>query len=114
MTAIPMIARGLTATDEQSIIALGYKLLHEGIAGASIRVDCDDGERMVAILNPDNDDILFAFGRNGDGYYIVDWDGYPVIECCGSLGEALLVFDCGVANRKEIARRNSDVVSDSG
>jgi len=110
MTVIPIISKGLTGADERSVIAFGYKLLHDGLAGASIPVDCDDGERMVVILNPSNDDILFAFGRNGDGYYVVDWDGYPVTECCRSIAEALFAFDCGVTYRREIARRNGDVV----
>lgn len=112
MTVIPIISKGLTAADERAVIAFGYKLLDKGLAGACVRVTCDDGERMVTILNPANDDILFAFGRNGDGYYIMDWDGHPVTECCRSLVEALFVFDCDVIHANEIARRNGRVVFD--
>ena len=113
MTVIPIISKGLTTADERSVIAFGYKLLHEGLAGACVPVDCEDGERMVAILNPSNENILFAFGRNSDGYYIFDWDGYPVTECCRSLSEALFALDCGATHAKGIARRNGDVVFSS-
>lgn len=110
MTVITMISRGLTNGDKRSIISFGYKLQHAGLAGVCVPVECDDGEHMVAILNPSNDDILFAFGRNGDGYYVFDWDGYPVIERCASLAEALFAFDCGAIRAKKIGRRNGDLV----
>jgi hypothetical protein len=51
----------------RSIIVAGgisYKLGAEGIAGACVPAVLDDGQRMVAILNPDNEAILFGFGKD--------------------------------------------------
>lgn len=110
MTVMAINSKGLTPIDERSVIAFGYRLLHEGLAGACVPIRCDDGERMVAILNPSNDDILFAFGRNGDGYYVVDWDGHPVTEYCHSINQALFAFDHYALDAKKIACRNGETV----
>jgi hypothetical protein len=110
MTVIPISSKGLTPIDERLVLAFGYQLLHEGLAGACVPVRCDDGERMLVILNPSNDDILFAFGKNGEGYYVVDWDGYPVTEYCHSITEALFAFDRYRLNEKKTARQNGDIV----
>jgi hypothetical protein len=52
----------------------------------------DDGQRLVAILNPDNDDILFGFGKDMNGYYVFDWDGRPMVEGCTCIDQILAVF----------------------
>jgi hypothetical protein len=52
----------------------------------------DDGQRMVAILNPDNEAILFGFGKDQHGYFVFDWDGRPLIEASSSIDEILAVF----------------------
>ncbi len=52
----------------------------------------DDGQRMVAILNPDNEAILFGFGKDQSGYFVFDWEGRPLIEACSSIHEILAVF----------------------
>ncbi len=53
-----------------------------------------DGQRSapVAILNPDNDAILFGFGKDEHGYFVFDWDGRPLVEACSSIDQILTVF----------------------
>ena len=53
----------------------------------------DDGQRLVAILNPDNDDILFGFGKDEHGYYVFDWDGRPLVEACSRIDQIVAVFE---------------------
>ncbi len=49
---------GLTATDISALTALSYRLSAEGFAGACVPAVMDGGQRLVAILNPDNDAIF--------------------------------------------------------
>ncbi len=90
-TRIPNRA-GLTASDISVLTALSYKLSAEGFAGACVPATLDDGQRMVAILNPDNEAILFGFGKDQSGYFVFDWDGRPMVEACSSIDEVLTVF----------------------
>ncbi len=77
---IPLTLKRLSDADTSAILALSYKLSETGIAGACIPVEMDDGERMVAILDPDNEDILLGFGRDVSGYYVFDFEGKPITE----------------------------------
>jgi hypothetical protein len=83
---------GLTATDVSVLTALSYRLSAEGIAGACVPAMMDDGQRLVAILNPDNDAIVFGFGKDEHGYFVFDWEGRALIEACLSIDEILAVF----------------------
>ncbi len=83
---------GLTATDVSVLAALSYKLSAEGVAGACVPAVMGDGQCMVAILNPDNEAILFGFGKDQSGYFVFDWEGRPLIEACPSIDEILAVF----------------------
>jgi hypothetical protein len=84
---------GLTATDVSVLTALSYKLSEEGLAGACVPAVMDDGQRLVAILNPDNDAILLGFGKDEHGYYVFDWDGRPLVEACPSIHQIVTVFE---------------------
>ena len=92
MSVIALNREGLTATDISVLTALSYKLSVEGIAGACVPAILDDGQRMAAILNPDNEAILFGFGKDQSGYFVFDWDGRPMVEACSSIDEILTVF----------------------
>ncbi len=92
MSVITLTREGLTASDLSALTALSYKLSAEGLAGACVPAMMDDGQRMVAILNPDNEDILFGFGKDERGYFIFDWDGRPLVEACSNIDEILAVF----------------------
>ncbi len=83
---------GLTASDISVLTALSYRLSAEGFAGACVPAMMDDGQRMVAILNPDNEAILFGFGKDQRGYFIFDWEGRPLVEFCSSIDQILAVF----------------------
>ncbi len=92
MSVIALTREGLTATDVSALTGLSYKLSAEGFAGACVPALMDDGQRMVAILNPDNEAILFGFGKDQSGYFVFDWEGRPLIEACSSIHEILAVF----------------------
>ena len=92
MSVIALTREGLTATDVSALTGLSYKLSAEGFAGACVPALMDDGQRMVAILNPDNEAILFGFGKDQSGYFVFDWDGRPLMEACSSIDEILAVF----------------------
>ncbi len=92
MSVIALNSDGLTATDVSALTALSYTLSAEGIAGACVPATMDDGQRMVAILNPDNEAVLFGFGKNQRGYFVFDWDGWPLVEAYSSIDEILTVF----------------------
>ncbi|MDH3472085.1 MAG: hypothetical protein OEM59_00215 [Rhodospirillales bacterium] len=68
----------LTEADVSSVIARAYKMIHDGIAGACIPVETEDGELMVAVLDPENEDLLYGFGRDRAGYYVFDTLGRPL------------------------------------
>ncbi len=84
---------GLTASDISVLTALSYSLSAEGLAGACVPAMMDDGQRMVAILNPDNDDILFGFGKDEHGYFVFDWEGRPLVEACSSIDQIVAVLE---------------------
>ena len=63
MSVIALNGDGLTATDISALTGLSYKLSAEGLAGACVPATMDDGQRMVAILNPDNEAILFGVAK---------------------------------------------------
>jgi len=92
VSVITLNRESLTATDVSALTALSYRLGAEGYAGACVPALMDDGQRMVAILNPDNEAILFGFGKDQSGYFVFDWDGRPLIEACPSIDEILDVF----------------------
>ena len=92
MSVIALNRGGLTATDVSALTALSYRLSVEGFAGACVPATMDDGQRMVAILNPDNEAILFGFGKDRRGYFAFDWDGRPLVEACSSIEEILAAF----------------------
>ena len=92
MSVIALNGNGLTATDVSVLTALSYRLSAEGIAGVCVPAMMDGGQRMVAILNPDNEAVLFGFGKNQRGYFVFDWDGWPLVEACSSIDEILTVF----------------------
>ncbi len=84
---------GLTASDVSVLTALSYKLSAEGLAGACVPAAMDGGQRLVAILNPDNDDILFGFGKDEHGYFVFDWEGRPLVEACSSIDQIVAVLE---------------------
>ena len=92
MSVIALNGDGLTSTDVSALTALSYTLSAEGIAGACVPATMDDGQRMVAILNPGNEAILFGFGKDRRGYFVFDRDGRPLVEACADIEDILAAF----------------------
>ncbi len=92
MSVIALNREGLSEIDISALTALSYRLSAEGIAGACVSTAIDDGPRMVAILNPNNEAILFGVGKDQCGYFVFDWEGWPLAEACSSIDEILAVF----------------------
>jgi hypothetical protein len=92
MSVIALSRGGLSATDVSALTALSYKLSVEGFAGACVPATMDDGQRMVAILNPDNEAILFGFGKDRRGYFVFDRNGRPLVEACADIEGILAAF----------------------
>ncbi len=93
MSVIPLSRERLSETDISAILALSYKLSETGIAGACIPVEIDGGERMVAILDSQNEDILLGFGRDVSGYYVFDFEGKPLTEGRESIEDVLPLLE---------------------
>ncbi len=93
MSVIPLSRERLSETDISAILALSYKLSETGIAGACIPVEIDGGERMVAILDPDNEGILLGFGCDVSGYYVFDFEGTPITEDCECIEDVLPLLE---------------------
>jgi hypothetical protein len=92
VSVITFKRKGLSETDVSVLTALSYKLSAQSLGGACVPAIMDDGERMAAILNPENDVILFGFGRDQRGYYVFDWEGRPLIEGGSCIDEILEAF----------------------
>ncbi len=78
MSVVTIGTPRLTEADVSSVIARAYKLMDEGLAGACIPVETEDGELMVAVLDSENEDLLYGFGRDRSGYYVFDTQGHPL------------------------------------
>ncbi len=93
LSVIPLTHKRLSDADMSAILALSYKLSETGIAGACIPVEIDGGERMVAILDSQNEDILLGFGRDVSGYYVFDFEGKPLTEGRESIEDVLPLLE---------------------
>ena len=93
LSVIPLTRKRLSDADMSAILALSYKLSEMGIAGACIPVEIDGGERMVAILDSQNEDILLGFGRDVSGYYVFDFEGKPLTEGRESIEDVLPLLE---------------------
>jgi len=80
MSVVAIGSPKLTDTDVSAVIARAYKLMDQGRAGACIPVETDDGEVMVAVLDPENEDLLYGFGRDRAGYYVFDTKGRALAQ----------------------------------
>lgn len=82
LSVIPLTRNRLSDADVSVILSLSYELSETGAAGACIPVEMDGGQRMVAILDAENEDILLGFGCDLSGYYVFDFEGKPITEGC--------------------------------
>jgi hypothetical protein len=93
LSVIQLNQRRLSNADVSAILALSYKLVGQGMAGACVPAEMDDGERMVAILDSKNEDILLGFGCDISGYYVFDFEGKPITESCECIEDVLPLLE---------------------
>ena len=89
MAVIYLNRNRLSDRDVSTVTALSYKLSETGVAGGCVPVEMDDGGRLVAILDPENQAVALAFGRNDSGYYAFNCEGQPIAEECQSIEEVI-------------------------
>ncbi len=92
MSIVPLVPIGLSKSDISAIIAHGYKLNAIGSVGACIPVEIESGDWAVAVLDPENADIMYGFGRDQCGYFVFDAEGWPLFEGAHQIADAIAVI----------------------
>ena len=92
MSVVYLNRNRLSDRDVSTVTALSYRLSNKGLTGGCVPVEMDDGGRLVAILDPDNQAIALAFGRNDSGYYVFDCEGRPIVEDRQSIEEVICLL----------------------
>ncbi len=70
----------LTPADVRAIASRSALLLDQGLIGACIPVETEDGELVVALIGIDGETLLCAFGKDQGWYYVTDPDGVPLAQ----------------------------------
>ncbi len=70
----------LTPADVRAIASRSALLLDEGLIGACIPVETEDGELVVALIGIDGETLLCAFGKDQGWYYVTDPEGVPLAQ----------------------------------
>ncbi len=89
MSIVPLVHIGLSKSDISAIIAHGYKLNANGSVGACIPVEIESGHWAVAVLDPENADIMYGFCRDQSGYFVFDAEGWPLAEGVHQIADVL-------------------------
>ena len=75
MTVVPLGHQRMTKADIFAFMNHGSRLVETGQAGACVPVVADDGELFVALMDSDNEDLMFGFGKAEGWYYAFDARG---------------------------------------
>ena len=78
----------LTPADVRAITLRSALLVDEGLIGACVPVETEDGELVVALIGVDGETLLCAFGKDQGWYYVTDPEGVPLAQ--GRLIEEVL------------------------
>ena len=78
----------LTPADVRAIASRSALLVDEGLIGACLPVETEDGELVVALVGIDGESLLCAFGKDQGWYYVTDPEGVPLAQ--GRLIEEVL------------------------
>lgn len=78
MSVIPIGHMILTKADISTLLSRGYDMVERGLAGGCVPVETDDGELVVALLDPNNEALLYTFGKVQGWYYVTGGDGAPL------------------------------------
>ena len=80
MSITPIGHPMITKADLAVLMAHGGEMVEQGLAGACVPVETDDGELVVALLDHSYQDILCAFGKTQGWYYAFDADWEPLAQ----------------------------------
>jgi len=80
VSVIPIGHRYFTKADLTVLMARGYEMVNEGLAGDCVPVETDAGEMVVALLDHSQEYILCAFGKAEGWYYAFDANWAPLAQ----------------------------------
>ncbi len=86
MSVVPIGHPWLTQADIKALMSYGQMLVNKGLAGACVPGTTDDGCPLVALVDPVNEELLFAIGKEYGWYYAIDGEG-------GMLADSLFLED---------------------
>ena len=89
MGVTPIGHPALTPADVRAIAAHSALLVDEGVIGACVPVETEDGELVVALIGVDGETLVCAFGKDQGWYYVTDPEGVPLAQ--GRLIDEVLV-----------------------
>ena len=70
----------LTPADVRAIALRSALLVDQGLIGACVPVETEDGELVVALIGVDGETLLCAFGKDQGWYYVTDPEGVPLAQ----------------------------------
>jgi hypothetical protein len=88
MGVTPIGHPALTPADVRAIASRSALLVDDGVIGACVPVETEDGELVVALIGTDGETLLCAFGKDQGWYYVTDPEGVPLAQ--GRLIEEVL------------------------
>ena len=77
---IPIGHQNLTKADINCLLEHGNIWVEQGLAGACVPAVTDDGDPVVALLDPTNEQLLFGFGKQYGWYFVIDNEGTAIAE----------------------------------
>ncbi len=80
MSITPIGHPVFTKADLAVLMAHGGEMVEQGLAGACVPVETDDGELVVALLDHSYQGILCAFGKTQGWYYAFDSGWEPLAQ----------------------------------
>ena len=80
MGVTPIGHPALTPADVRAIAAHSALLVDEGVIGACVPVETEDGELVVALIGVDGETLVCAFGKDQGWYYVTDPEGVPLAQ----------------------------------
>ena len=80
MSIVPIGHESLNRADITAIIARGKALSDPNRFGEWVTVATEDGDVVVAALSPDNESLIFGFGKEAGWYYAFDAEGECLAE----------------------------------
>lgn len=78
MTVVPIRHHYFNRADVRALMERGKELASEVMFGEFVPVVTSNGEQVVAVLDPDNETLIYGFGKNHGWYYVFDAHGNDV------------------------------------